>query len=435
MSLLSKIDAHTRAGREFMNREVQTNREFADRWGESKDGLPKSHGTEATTVRLKRGSELVMRPVPWVWDGWIVAGGLTVLAGRQGTGKTTLAMALAATVTVGGRWPDGTCAEPGNVCIWSGEDDPDYTLGPRLALLGADMERVFFVEDVLKVGEKRAFDPAKDMEPLRRALAGVGGCKLLIIDPIVMAVPGDSHKNAEVRRALQPVVDLAATLDCGLIGISHLTKGTEGRDPTERVTGSLAFGALARSVHLVTKSRHEGGTVKRRLIRAKNNLGEDSGGFEFDIEQGEVPGVAGVLSSRIIWGDAIEGDARDLMAEAEAESAVAPKGAIEEAKAFLIDVLRDGPVPAKSIAADALGAGLSWRTVQRAQKKLGIVAEKSGMKEGWIWFLPMPHEREGRQKSAKTATTMGVGLQRNAAVFEATRSSEGDLPDYVEVDI
>ena len=433
MSLLSKIDANTRAGREFMNREVQTNREFADRWGESKDGLPKSHGIEATTVRLKRGSELVMRPVPWLWDGWIVSGGLTVLAGRQGTGKTTLAMALAATVTVGGLWPDGTCAEGGNVCIWSGEDDPTYTLGPRLALSGADMDRVLFVEDVLRVGEKRAFDPAKDMEPLRRALAEAGGCKLLIIDPIVMAVAGDSHKNAEVRRGLQPVVELAATLGCGLIGISHLTKGTEGRDPNERVTGSLAFGALARTVLMVAKSKDEGGSVKRLLVRSKNNLGEDSGGFEFDIEQGEVPGAAGVFASRVLWGGAIEGDARDLMAEA--ESAVAPEGAIEEAKALLIDVLRDGPVPAKSIEADALGAGLSWRTVERAKKELGIVAEKSGMKEGWIWLLPMPHEREGRQKSAKTATTMGVGLQEKMAVFEASRPVEGTASDYVEVEI
>lgn len=433
MSLLSKIDAHTRAGREFMNREVQTNREFADRWGESKDGLPKSHGTEATTVRLKRGSELVMRPVPWLWDGWIVSGGLTVLAGRQGTGKTTLAMALAATVTVGGLWPDGTCAEGGNVCIWSGEDDPTYTLGPRLALAGADMDRVLFVEDVLRVGEKRAFDPAKDMEPLRRALAEAGGCKLLIIDPIVMAVAGDSHKNAEVRRGLQPVVDLAATLGCGLIGISHLTKGTEGRDPNERVTGSLAFGALARTVLIVAKSKNEDGSVKRLLVRSKNNLGEDSGGFEFDIEQGEVPGAAGVFASRVLWGDAIEGDARDLMAEA--ESVPDPDGAGDEAEAFLLEVLRDGPVPSKLIEAYARGAGLNWRTVERKKKKMGIVAEKFGMKGGWSWRLPMPHEREDRQKNAKTHKPRGVGLHEKVAVFEASRPVEGTGSDYVEVDL
>jgi len=387
----------------------------------------------ATTVRLRRGSELVMRPVPWLWDGWLVAGGLTVLAGRQGTGKTTLTMALAATVTIGGRWPDGTRVEPGNVCIWSGEDDPNYTLGPRLALSGADMDRVLFVEDVLGAGEKRAFDPAKDMEPLRRALAGAGGCKLLIIDPIVMAVAGDSHKNAEVRRGLQPVVELAATLGCGLIGISHLTKGTEGRDPNERVTGSLAFGALARTVLMVAKSKHEDGSVKRLLVRSKNNLGEDSGGFEFDIEQGEVPSAAGVFASRVLWGGAIDGDARDLMAEA--ESLQDPDGAGDEAEAFLVEVLRDGPVPSKLIQADARGAGLNWRTVERKKQKMGIVAEKLGMTGGWSWRLPMPNEREDRQKSAKTHTSRSVGLPEKVAAFEEFRPPRGGFDEHVEVDI
>jgi len=374
-----------------------------------------------TTVRFQRGSELVMRPVPWLWNGWLVAGGLTILAGRQGMGKTNLAMALAATVTVGGCWPDGTCAEGGNVCIWSGEDDPTYTLGPRLALSGADMDRVLFVKDVLTVGEKRAFDPAKDMEPLRRALAEAGGCKLLIIDPIVMAVAGDSHKNAEVRRGLQPVVELASTLDCCLIGISHLTKGTEGRDPNERVTGSLAFGALARTVLMVAKSKDEDGSVKRLLVRSKNNLGEDSGGFEFDIEQGEVPGAAGVFASRVLWGDAIEGDARDLMAEG--DSVPDPDGAGDEAEAFLLEVLRDGPVPSKLIEADARGAGLNWRTVERKKKKMGIVAEKVGMKGGWSWRLPMPHECEDRQKNAKTHTPRSVGLPEKVAAFGAGQSA------------
>jgi len=387
----------------------------------------------ATTVRLRRGSELVMRPVPWLWDGWLVAGGLTVLAGRQGTGKTTLTMALAATVTIGGRWPDGTRVEPGNVCIWSGEDDPDYTLGPRLALSGADMDRVLFVEDVLGAGEKRAFDPAKDMEPLRRALAGAGGCKLLIIDPIVMAVAGDSHKNAEVRRGLQPVVELAATLGCGLIGISHLTKGTEGRDPNERVTGSLAFGALARTVLMVAKSKDEDGSVKRLLVRSKNNLGEDSGGFEFDIEQGEVPSAAGVFASRVLWGGAIEGDARDLMAEA--ESLADPDGAGDEAEEFLVEMLREGPVPTKKIKSETAGAGLNWRTIERAKKKLGIVAEKLGMTGGWSWRLPMPNEREDRQKSAKTHTPRSVGLPEKVAAFEEFRQPRGGFDDHVEVDI
>ena len=43
---------------------------------------------------------------------------------------------------------------------------------------------------------------------------------------------------------------------CALLGITHFSKGTGGRDPVERLTGSLAFGALARVVLIAAK--HQG---------------------------------------------------------------------------------------------------------------------------------------------------------------------------------
>lgn len=45
-----------------------------------------------------------------------------------------------------------------------------------------------------------------------------------------------------------PLVELAQAKDAALIGITHYSKGTQGREPLERVCGSLAFGALARIV-------------------------------------------------------------------------------------------------------------------------------------------------------------------------------------------
>ena len=90
---------------------------------------------------------------------------------------------------------------------------------------------------------------------------------LLIVDPIVSAVATDSHKNGEVRRGLQPLVDLAAAQGCALLGITHYSKGTAGRDPLERVTGSVAFGALARLVFGTAKPTEEG--APRRMVRAK----------------------------------------------------------------------------------------------------------------------------------------------------------------------
>lgn len=77
-----------------------------------------------------------------------------------------------------------------------------------------------------------------------------------------------------MRRGLQPLTDLAASMRCALLGITHFSKGTGGRDPVERLTGSLAFGALARVVLVAAKHQEEGedGHAARLFLRAKSNI-------------------------------------------------------------------------------------------------------------------------------------------------------------------
>jgi putative DNA primase/helicase len=68
---------------------------------------------------------------------WLAAlGKFHLLAGAPGTGKTTIAVSIAATVSAGARWPDGTAAEHGDVLIWSAEDGVSDTLLPRLLVAG-----------------------------------------------------------------------------------------------------------------------------------------------------------------------------------------------------------------------------------------------------------------------------------------------------------
>src|SRR5512133_1116221 len=57
----------------------------------------------------------------------------------------------------------------------------------------------------------------------------------------------DTHKDAEVRRALEPVVRMAHDTKASVIGLSHVNKTSEG-DLMNRVTGSRAIGAVARGV-------------------------------------------------------------------------------------------------------------------------------------------------------------------------------------------
>ena len=74
-------------------------------------------------VVLINGSTLTPQAVRWLWEYWLALGKLHILAGAPGQGKTTIALAAMATVTIGGRWPDGTRCAPGNVLMWTGEDD------------------------------------------------------------------------------------------------------------------------------------------------------------------------------------------------------------------------------------------------------------------------------------------------------------------------
>jgi len=338
------------------------------------------------SVNLICAADIKPEPVSWEWEGYIARGKVHILAGPAGHGKTALLLALGATITIGGRWPDGSWAEVGDIAIWSGEDDPADTLVPRLISCGADRNRVHFINGVLANGEQRSFDPSIDMPLLREAIAK-RNIKMLIIDPIVSAVGGDSHKNAETRRALQPVVDLAAEIDCAVYGVTHFTKGTVGRDPVERVTGSLAFGALTRLVTVAMKFPDDGNhpSGARLFARAKSNIGPDGGGFYYFLKVVEVPGHEGMFNTRVLWGDAVDGSARELIAKAEMLGD--DKNITGDAVMWLQDVLSDGPVAAKEVLKAGKEMGYTKSTLHRAKNRLGITVAKMGYAAGWGWFL------------------------------------------------
>lgn len=337
-------------------------------------------------VILTRASDLQITPIIWLWRDWLACGKLHLLAGAPGQGKTTIALSLAATVTSGGHWPDGSRCPVGSALVWSGEDDPADTLAPRLKAMGADMDRVYFVSGARVDGEEQPFDPARDLIQLAAAVERIGDVRLIVVDPIVSAVAGDSHKNTEVRRAMQPLVDMAAAAGAAVVGITHLSKGTAGRDPTERVTGSIAFAAVARAVLMAAKVGGADGEDRRILVRSKSNNGPDNGGFVYSLEQTEA--IPGVQASAVRWGEAIEGTARELLAESETDRADDDDGSAKgRAEAWLIELLAGGAISSKQVQSDAKEAGLSWATVRRAADSLNVARIKDGLRGGWYWRI------------------------------------------------
>jgi putative DNA primase/helicase len=387
----------------------------------------------STGLSIIPADRLHPEPISWLWDGWLARGKVHVLAGAPGTGKTSLALALTATLTTAGRWPDGTTAGVGSVLIWSGEDDPRDTLVPRLLACGADLSRVSFVGSVVEADGTRSFDPARDGDLLREHAAAMDPPPaLLIVDPIVSAVAGgDSHKNAEVRRALQPLVDLAVSVRCVVLGISHFSKGTAGRDPVERVTGSLAFGALARVVLAAAKlSEDDGGG--RMLARAKNNIGIDSGGYGYDLEPLELPDHPGVHTTRVVWGAPMEGTARELLSKAESLGDPEEQSAMEDAKEWLGHTLRFGPVDGKEIKKLARAEGIAERTLYRAAGALGVARKAAGFGKSRSWSMCAKTSMCATENGVADIGTHGTDdMSANACQPQNLGTHGGGEPDEV----
>lgn len=367
-------------------------------------------------VLLKCASSIKPEPIRPLWAGHLALGKLTIEAGDGGTGKTTLATCFVAIVTTGGHWPDGTRSLKGDVLIWSGEDDPADTLIPRLMAHGADLSRVYFVDNVREDGELRPFDPSKDAAALAQAAQKIPELRLILVDPIVSAVTGDSHKNTEVRRGLQPLVDLAASTGAALLGITHFSKGGTGTDPTKRVVGSIAFGAVARVVMVAAKVKNEAGIERRILARSKSNIGPDDGGFEYSVEQAEP--LPGIHTTRIAWGAPLKGNARELLAEPETTG---ERSTLNDACDFLAERLAIGTCPAKVLLEEAAAAGFSRTTMHRASEKLRVRKRKGGLNGGWYWTLRTTDTPEDSEETAEETQVVNVG---NVESSESSGPSE-----------
>lgn len=403
---------------QMVNRELVTD-------ANEKDTLPCASvgAAKKAPSLLQSAADIEPEAIGWLWKDWLAQGKVHILAGEPGAGKSTIAMAFASVISCGGAFPDGTtCDRPGRVLIWSGEDDPKDTLVPRLMAQGADRNMISFLG-----GDSRPFDPANDLDELRAELREmkVKGeeIALLIIDPIVSAVKGDSHKNAEVRRDLQWLVNLAQEFRCAVFGITHFSKNTSDRAPTERVTGSLAFGALARIVLVAGKCDVEGeGPALRVFARAKSNLGPDDGGFNYEIVQRAVTVKDGQVEVPAVeWLGAVQGSAK-LLLDGQKKQAPKRRTETDECTDWLRDRLAAGPVELHTIQEEARSWGYSTKVMTCARNKLGVRSRREGFGGAMVTKLRLP---DGRRTGAVLPTSASVGESEN----EGKTGAEGKTDD------
>lgn len=353
-------------------------------------------------VAVKRSDSLTPTAIEWLWPGWLARGKLHLIAGAPGTGKTTIALSLAATLSRGTAFADGHSPPIRSTIIWSGEDDLRDTLLPRFMAAGGDRARFFTVDHVRDAkGGVSAFDPARDFPGLEATAAEISDLGLIIVDPIVAAVRGSGLGNAGTRRSLRPLVDLAEKTGAAILGVTHFTKRSAGRDPWERVIGSTAFAAAARCVWSTVKSDEDG--EQFRLVRAKSNFGPSRDGFSYALVQKTIGRESTAQAQTIEWGEPVFGGARELIGEVEIRHAAERPSALGTAENWLREALASGPVRTNVIVDDGAGAGIAARTLWRAKASLGVRATWIGHLGGWAWALPPPKDSANDGEAARLA--------------------------------
>lgn len=335
---------------------------------------PRGLGTERTYGGLRFSSleTAVIRSAQWVWGGedmgGIPVGGLTIITGKPGDGKSTMCRWLAAEITHGslpGTW-NGT---PHSVLYLSAEESQDHMVTPSLVANGADRSRVHVPLDPL--------NPAEDMAEVI-AFCKDNDVKAVFVDPLSSYMGGtDSHKNSETRESLKPWSRLAEEIDGAVIAIVHQTKSS-GSDFVSGINGSSAYGEVARAVFATAVDAESG---KRVVSQGKNSLGPLMASHEYVLEIENLTTVDGEAktSPRFSLGGETDLSAGEIFNR----NKKVDSGETETAKSWLRDYLDANPNVFKAeIIASARGL-YSEGAINKAKAELKVVTEYEDRKARW----------------------------------------------------
>jgi AAA domain len=196
--------------------------------------------------------------VSWLLEGILPAGGLSLLAAKPKTGKSTLARCLALAVARGDQFL-GRSTQKGAVIYLALEEKRSEVRG-HFRAMGASGEEDIYIH--------AAHAPADALQAIREEIEARKPA-LLTIDPLLRFTRvKDGNDYAQVTAALEPILILARESGAHVLLVHHLGKG-ERAEPTDGILGSTALFAAVDSA-LVIKW-----TEKFRTLQSRQRYGED----------------------------------------------------------------------------------------------------------------------------------------------------------------
>lgn len=318
----------------------------------------------------------------WLITGYMPRYQITSLAGDGGSGKTTVWCAIAAAVSSGRKtffeqflpedWGKG---EPKKVMFFSAEDSVEYTLKRRLRKNGANLKNIMFID----IADDR-FQDIKFNGPFLEQLIEKYRPALCIFDPIQAFVPPDirmGDRNA-MRNCLAPLIGYGEKYGTTFLIVEHANKqsGVWGR---KRIADSADIWDISRSVIMAGETNEKG---IRYLSHEKSNYGPTGSTVLYCIAD-EVIQFKGYSDIKD----------KDFVTEVDYSTRQAPQRG--EAKAFILDFLKDGEKEVAELDEMAKAMSISGHTLKRAKadlKKDGKIKYRpvtKGDKQGFKYYISL----------------------------------------------
>lgn len=343
-------------------------------------------------ARITWATDIEPEPVVWAWEegdrGRIPSGSLSIAAGREGTGKSSFGIWLAAKITRG-ELPGKFHGTPRRVFYIAVEDSWKYTLVPRLMAAGADLSMVGRFDVVTIDEEEVTLSLPADNKLLEREVAH-HNVALVVLDPLMSVVSDrlDTHRTREVRVALDPLAKMADRTGAIFLGIAHFNKAS-GTDAASLLSGSHAFRDVPRTIFGFARddSDESGGRV---MTQVKNSLGRDDlPSLSYVIEGTDVFTPKGTTSTgKFVF----TGESERSVAEILRESRYDPEDVEErrDAATWISGYLSDcgGQAPAKDVLAAGKAVGYSEQTLKNARRKVADTDRTGfGREQVHTWIL------------------------------------------------
>ena len=315
-------------------------------------------------------SELQLRPVEWLWKDRLAFGTLAMISGEPGSGKTWVALAIAAALTRGRAPYTGEKLKSCPVLYASMEHDSSEVIHPRFAGLNGDATRFVVLRGAVSA-------PSVLLSVLEDALQRTQA-RLLILDPFhsLFGHGVDLHQPTETRPLLKALAGLADKHRCCILLIRHLHRRGLGR-PANRGQGSAEISEALRTEFLAGTSPDA--PSQPILLQVKSNLGSLAPPMAYKIDD----------VGKFSWTGHSTLTQEELLA-------TRPTGAGRPERRFAGEWLRrylqDRSETQGKIESDAARDGVSIATLRRAKLDLGVRSAKHGTNGLWYWAFP-PREK------------------------------------------